>query len=80
MPSNIKTVDADLLDSALGATADAIRRKTGDSGLIAFDYEGGTGFKSAVDGITPGGRCPRGVGENITVNGGIDWTLLFSEA
>jgi hypothetical protein len=47
-------IDADKLDAALGATADAIRLKSGGSGSLAFDLANETGFASAVAAIPSG--------------------------
>lgn len=47
-----KMVDANQLDRALGATADAIRAKSGETAQIAWDAE--NGFASAVSAINGG--------------------------
>ena len=46
-------IDKAQLESAMTATANAIREKTGDSGKIAWD--GSKGFADAVSGIEAGG-------------------------
>lgn len=53
-----KIVDADELDSAIGATADAIREKTGDTAKIAWDAS--SGFASAIAAISSGGKVATG--------------------
>lgn len=53
-----KAVDSALLDGALGATADAIRGKTGDEAMIPWNME--TGFAAAVDAILTGGGVSDG--------------------
>ena len=50
-----KTVDADLLDGALSASADAIRAKTGGADMIPFDMATATGFAEAISAISAGG-------------------------
>ena len=61
--ANFKIINADKLDAAMTATANAIRAKTGSEAEIEWDYENDTGFASAVAAITgdSGGvhRCPR---------------------
>lgn len=47
-----KVVDSAKLDTAMGATANAIREKTGGADLIPWDES--TGFASAVEGINTG--------------------------
>ena len=46
-------VDKTKLEAAITATADAIRAKTGGTGLITWDTS--KGFADAVDGLTAGG-------------------------
>lgn len=48
-------VDLDSLESALTASADAIREKSESTELIDFDMEGGTGFAEAIEAIPAGG-------------------------
>lgn len=50
---NYKMVDADALDGAMLATAEAIRTKGGTEELIAWNKS--TGYKEAIDAITAGG-------------------------
>lgn len=52
----INIVDRDKLDTALTATASAIRAKTGGSASIAFDMTTDMGFKSAIESIPSGGE------------------------
>lgn len=48
---SMKIVDASKLDNSLVATATAIRRKTGESDLIEFEYEDELGFSKAIKAI-----------------------------
>lgn len=50
-----RLVDNTKLNTALTATANAIRAKTGDNSQINFDYTTDTGFASAIEEITSGG-------------------------
>lgn len=70
-----KAIDSAKLDSALTATADAIREKSGESGAIVWDGE--SGFAEAIGGIeTGGGFVPL---EEKDVNFyDYDGTLLYS--
>ncbi len=52
---NYKAVDAERLDAAMTATADAIREKTSGTDPIPWNAE--TGFAEAVAGITSGGAA-----------------------
>lgn len=57
--------DKDKLNSAMEATADAIRAKTGGDALIPWDYANNKGFADAIAAIPGGGSEP--VLENLTV-------------
>lgn len=47
--------DGAKLNAGMTATADEIRRKTGGSAPIAWDYTNDTGFAAAVEAIQTGG-------------------------
>lgn len=66
-----KAVDSARLDGALKASADEIRAKTGDSGKVQFDLDGGTGFKAAIAAIEAGGG---GVPSGLSAFELIEWT------
>lgn len=51
----LNIVDITSLESALTASADAIREKSESMELIDFDMEGGTGFAEAIEAIPAGG-------------------------
>lgn len=53
-----KVIDANVLDGALTATADAIREKTGETAQIAWDAS--SGFASTISGISSGARVATG--------------------
>lgn len=55
MPTVI--TDKEKLNAGMAATADAIRDKTGGSAAIAWDYQGETGFASAIRAIPSGGEA-----------------------
>lgn len=50
-----KAIDSAALDTALAATANAIRSKGGTAAQIAFDLNSRLGFKSAIDTLPTGG-------------------------
>lgn len=60
-----KLVDSSQLDADLTSVANAIRKKGGTSGQLAFP----DGFVSAVQAIETGGAAPTLVTKNITENG-----------
>lgn len=69
-----KVVDSAKLDSAMTATADAIRGKTGSTDSIEWDEL--TGFASSIDEISGGGNVP--VVEKDVNFYDYDGTLLYS--
>lgn len=74
-----KVIDSGKLNSALTATANAIRSKTGKTAKITWNES--TGFASNVNSISTGGgggEIPTGVCESLTINfSGYECDLLF---
>lgn len=60
---NKVVIDYDALSRSLGATADAIREKTGWEG--GYPFEPGTGFKSAIESIETNGGYEKGYEDGL---------------
>lgn len=74
-----KIVDAERLDGALTASADAIRAKTGSVDQIPFDMENATGFAAAIAAVSTGGGASQEEVQEKDVNFyDYDGTLLHS--